>query len=762
MGAKEPPKDWGKPKMKGFCNLWFAPIFGMGKDGGLDGAKKKPGELEYASALRHHRDAICLCAGASLGCANLSMKNKTYRLLALFPVLLALTGCTHIKTASVEGSLILEDFSAQPRIHLDGFFYETAQGRVNVPAQITVTAQGGGGSLTMRDGRTVNISLTQSNGGTMLHLTAKPDADIVKWGVAINASADEYFTGLMERVVDGPQAATWKAGITNGMNLHGQKVDMILKPTTSVYAPYYLSSRGYAVFVQGNWPGFFDFCASNPQQVKIEFEGSSFAAKIYTDKNPAALVQAHALDAGPPFLPPKWLFTPWRWRDEHTQRTNYYDGTPVTGPFNSEMMEDVLLMRAYGIPCGVYWIDRPWGNGLHGYDDFKIDPVRLPNFAESIKWINSHQMEMVLWIGPFFQGEMLTNALAKGYTLAGQERPANGNNYPMVDFTNPDAKKYWQDGVASLLKMGVAGFKLDRAEEDIPETGPYKIFDGRTIRENRNAYPAMYVKATYDVAKQFRPDENFALMPRAAYTGSSKYSVFWGGDIGGTQEGLRASIIAVQRAAVMGYPNWGSDTCGYNDQRLEQEVCARWLAFSCFTPIMEVGPLKNVAFWNLPREPKYDAELIAVWRLYARLHQRLADYSHHCAEEAHRTGMPIVRPLFLVDPKAPQAWSNWETYLYGPDLLVSAIWKKDQRTQEVYLPAGSQWRDAWHPDKIYSGGRTLSVSGGLHQIPIFIRIGSMIELGDLNKEWTESAAIAQTRPDLKTLEAEVKEWFEKN
>ena len=51
-------------------------------------------------------------------------------------------------------------------------------------------------------------------------------------------------------------------------------------------------------------------------------------------------------------------------------------------------------------------------------------------------------------------------------------------------------------------KPRVAGFKLDRAEEDIPETGPHKVFDGRTIRENRNAYPAMYVKAVYEAVRR--------------------------------------------------------------------------------------------------------------------------------------------------------------------------------------------------------------------------------------------------------------------
>ncbi|HWC58815.1 MAG TPA: TIM-barrel domain-containing protein, partial [Verrucomicrobiae bacterium] len=481
--------------------------------------------------------------------------------------------------------------------------------------------------------------------------------------------------------------------------------------------------------------------------------------KIYTGRNPAELVAAHALDAGPPFLPPKWMYLPWRWRDEHHERTNYYDGTPVTGPFNSEFMEDVLLMRAYGIPCGVYWIDRPWGPGALGCDDFEIDAKRLPHFAESVKWLLGQDMRMVMWIGPFFQGEMMTNALAKGYVLPGQEPHGRGNNYPMVDFTNPDGKKYWQDGVAKFLKMGVAGFKLDRAEEEIPESGPFKVFDGRSIRENRNAYPPMYVQATYEVAKQYRTNDFFA-MPRAAYTGSSAYGVFWGGDIGGTEYGLRAEIIGVQRAAVMGYPNWGSDTGGYSGQSMDTEVVGRWLGFSCFTPIMEVGPTKNVGFWNYHNPPRYDADLIAIWRLYARLHARLADYSFAQAQVAHETGMPIVRPLFLTEPSAPGAWSNWWTYTYGPDLLVSPIWKRNQRSQSVYLPSGNKWRDAW-TEKTYEGGQTIGVSAELYQMPLFVRVGSKVDLGDLQKEWKAAVAAAKTRPDLKALDAGVREWFER-
>lgn len=644
---------------------------------------------------------------------------------------------------------------------LEGFFLETAAGKAWLPAALATPPKGRAGverQAKLADGRSVRLALTEAGQGFVLRLDAEPSADILRWGVSIGALDDEYFTGLMERVVDGHQRASWAPGITEAMSLRGQAVDMILKPTTSVYAPFYLSSRGYAVFVKGDWPGRFDFCLGDPKRVAIAFEGPSFEMKVYRSDDPAELVRAHALEAGPPILPPKWTFSPWRWRDEHKQRAAYYDATPVTGPFNAEVMEDVLMMQAFGIPCGVYWVDRPYGPGRLGYDDFEIDPARLPKFAEMVRWLGERGMRMVLWIGPFFQGKMEQEAHAKGYTLAGQ-KPSR-NNYPLADFTNPAARAYWQDGVAKLLALGVAGFKLDRAEEDIPDGGPFKVFDGRSLRENRNAYPVMYLEATHEIAKKHRGDD-FVLMPRAAYTGSAPLGVFWGGDVGGTQEGLRASIIAVQRAAVMGYPSWGSDTCGYNQQLMEQEVCGRWLAFSSLTPIMEVGPTRNVGFWNLPRPPEYDAELIAIWRLYARLHQRLADYSYRFAEEAHATGLPIVRPLFLVDPKAPEAWTNWWTYLYGSDLVVSPVWEKGKRTQDVYLPAGSSWRDAWRPDQTYPGGRTVTVQAEPHQIPLFVRVGATVELGDLDKEYQESRTIAERRPDLKALDAEVKAWLEK-
>ncbi len=138
----------------------------------------------------------------------------------------------------------------------------------------------------------------------------------------------------------------------------------------------------------------------------------------------------------------------------------------------------------------------------------------------------------------------------------------------------------------------------------------------------------------------------------------------------------------------------------------------------------------------------------------------VADYSYQQAKTAAQTGLPIVRPLFLAEPGAAAAWTNWWTYRYGPDILVSPIWRKGQRTQEVWLPAGERWRDAWHPEKIFDGGQTITVAAELEQLPIFVRVGAKIDLGDLGQEWKVAQAAAATRPDLKALDATVRDWFE--
>jgi alpha-glucosidase (family GH31 glycosyl hydrolase) len=635
------------------------------------------------------------------------------------------------------------------------FWYRTAAGTVHLdsgPAEIAQVAGGFEGTWRTSDGRTASVTVTPVGEDFVLELSADPDDDVLGWGLAVQASTDEFFTGALERTVDGDQRESWREGITQAMNLYGQRIEMLIRPTLSLYAPFFLSSAGYGIFFDTTWPGVYDFCHTTEDQVTLYHEGPSLRAEIYIG-DPASVVQKHSLRAGPPVLPPKWVFRPWRWRDEHRHLTTYYDGTPVTAPFNSEVVEDVLMMEALEIPLGVYWIDRPWATGPMGYDDFRWDPERVPNAERMIGWLNTRDIEFALWIAPWVMGDMADVAVREGYNLAGQKkRVQDVDPRVLLDFTNPDAVKWWQEeGLRPILESGVKGFKMDRAEELVPDSREFKTFDDRTTREIHNEYPVQYLRTAWEIAHQVHGDD-IAMMPRAAFTGSSRYGVFWGGDIGSPAEGLRAAIIAGLRSAVIGYPIWGSDTGGYWQAELDREVTARWLAFSAFCPIMEVGPTENRGFWNMAREPHYDAELIAIWRLYSIIHDRLADYSLRHAVEAHETGMPIMRPLFLHYPDQKEAWEDWQTYLYGPDILVSAIWQKGTTEHTLYLPAGERWIDAW-TGQTHDGGRSVTVTAPLYKIPFFVREGSDIHYGTLlEKVWVESLKIARDPPDLAALQ----------
>lgn len=636
-------------------------------------------------------------------------------------------------------------------------FYQTVDEKVEIigqPFEVKKSPDGVVGKWRDRMGRTVIISAAVTAHGCTLKFQASPETHIQSWGISLSSLPDEFFCGLFDAIVDHSvnptpdhtQRASWLPGITQALDLRGQTVNMSIMPSL-IYCPFYYSSAGYGLLAEGTWPGQYDFCKTDNHCVRMIFQGPSLTLTFFFGKTPLEIIAQHTLRTGPPILPPRWAFSCWRWRDEHLNLPSYYDGSKATTPYCSQVVEDILMMRALDIPCGVYWIDRPWAQGDYGYDDFQWDSQRLPRHEEMIRWLEQKNIKLLLWLAPWVNGRMIQEGSQKDYFVRGQQECAA--TQPLVDFTRPAARQWWQDGLKTLLQAGVAGFKLDRSEESTPSSDKTFVFDGRSTMEIRNDYPRQYIEAVSQVCRKVRGDD-FVCLARAGYTGSTKYGIFWGGDIPAGPWGLRNAIVALQRSAVMGYPFWGSDTGGYWGG-LERENLARWIAFSCFNPIFEVGPTNNRGLWNMEWEPAYDAELIAIWRLYAKLHTALMDYTYRNAQLAQKRGIPIVRPLFTVYPHDPNVWSNWQTYLYGPDLLVTPIWENQVRQCAVYLPEG-QWIDAWNPAKVMIGGGYVTVETPLHKIPIFIRKNAKITLGDLNELYQQSLGLAKKRPDIKALE----------
>ena len=568
--------------------------------------------------------------------------------------------------------------------------------------------------------------------------------------INIRAGDDEFFTGVLERVVDGPQALSWSEGIRTAMNLRGLKVGVKLKPTVSAYAPFYITSANYSFFAEGTWPGTMEFCRENEPFVRISFEGPSLGFSIRTASSPMELVRAHAMETGPSIVPPDWALGPWRWRDDHFNKKEYFDGSPVSAPYNSDLVEDVLMMKHYDIPCSAYWIDRPWAVGEMGFEDYDFDTVRFPHAEHMVRWLNENGIQLMIWIAPFVMGHQADHVEEMGWNLVSRDR---GARQVLMDFSNPEAVRWWgENGPGKLARMGIRGFKLDRADgEKLIDSTSLYTHEGKSYRENFNDYPRQYVKATCDAVRTVLGND-FILFPRAQYTGSAGFGGMWAGDTDGKDEGLRSALIGMQRCAVMGYPLWASDNGGYWGQ-FNRNTCMRWIGMGCFSPIMEVGPTLNHGFWNMPDEPVRDTMLIATWRFYATVRMKLQPYLHDLVREAAETGSPVVRPLFLEYPDQDEAWADWQTYLLGSDLLVSIIWEEGKTTRDVWLPAGETWSDAWDNGKEYEGGQYISVESPAYHTPVFIKKGSKVDLGNLDSIWEKSLEMASRPFNLSALES---------
>ncbi len=638
------------------------------------------------------------------------------------------------------------------------FFYVTATGMHYPERQKKVIADNDKRYLalyTTTDGREAAIRLGEEGAGILtVSIKFSPDTGILKTGLLLQAQPGEHYYGLMERTVDGDQNLSWQPDTPAGLDLRGKKVTMLVRPTLGIYEPFYVSSTGYGLFVHGTNPGVYDLAATDTGRVSILFDSPQLKVSLLPGPTMEEVVRRLPQMTGSSFVPPVWAFRPLRWRDEHVNKKTYYDGTPSRSPYNSQVTEDILMARAYDIPIGAYWVDRPWATGYHGYGNLRWDPERFPHARQMIRWLGGKDIRFMVWIAPWACDSLLAEAGMKGFLMPGLPDSTGNVRYPnpwLINYYDAAAMNWWEKILKErLISMGIAGFKMDRSEEIIRSIDTLVLPDGRSIHSVRNDYPQLYLKAAHNALKEVRGDD-FLPMPRAGYTGSQQYGVFWGGDISAGPYGLRTALIAVQRCAFMNFPLWGSDIGGYWKHPLSHDNVARWLAFGAFTPIMEVGPLDNRAPWDMPYSPSYDTTLIAIYRTYSILHDTLREYSHAMAVKASKEGMPIVRPLALIFPEDKNATERWDEYMYGDNILVGIIWQKNQKSFDMYLPEG-QWTDAW-TGKTYSGNTTVTLTCPDYKIPVFITGDNPPALPDLNKLYEESLKIASVKPDLARLQA---------
>src|SRR5262249_38039136 len=325
----------------------------------------------------------------------------------------------------------------------------------------------------------------------------------------LHAAADEHYYGLTERIVDAPTANVPDRRVSEvvpkavgSLDRRGETITMAITPTIALYTPFFHSSRGYGTYVEGTMTGRYDLAQTDPDTVRIDFEFNQRSGEhgvVYFVGDHDTILDEYTALTGRPFVPPRWGFRHLRWRDEHhIGPAAQLDGVDM----NAELVDDVTMYEALGIPAGNYEFDRPWTTGTtdrgeQGFASFQFDPLRFPNSDAMLAALKRRGYHVLVFGAPWALGDNAVDAEQFGY-YAPRTRI-------LIDYTNPAAVGWWTGKVQSLIDLGISGMKLDRSEFALTEIGDVvpdqatDIFaDGRNGVELRNGYTVEYAKVNYN------------------------------------------------------------------------------------------------------------------------------------------------------------------------------------------------------------------------------------------------------------------------
>jgi alpha-glucosidase len=301
-----------------------------------------------------------------------------------------------------------------------------------------------------------------------------------------------------------------------------------------------------------------------------------------------------------------------------------------------------------------------------------------------------------------------------------------------TDYTRDDAARWWGDMHRAYLDHGVAGIWNDMNEPSdfVDQTGKTQMdvvtYDGGTsspYAENRNVFALNEARATFEGLTRLRPNDRPYIITRAAYAGIQRYSTIWTGDNTATWDALALSIPMFQTAGLSGEPFLGADVGGFIG-RTDAELMTRWYEVGFLTPFCRNHAQRDA----YDHEPwRFGKEYEDIIRKYLKLRYRLLPFLYTVLEEAHRTGVPIFRPLLLNYQSDYNTLAIDDEFVVGTDLLAAPILKPAVTSRLVYLPEGS-WIDYW-TGKQFTGGRTIAVDAPLETVPLFVRGGAIIPLG---------------------------------
>ena len=568
--------------------------------------------------------------------------------------------------------------------------------------------------------------------------------------------ADEHFYGLGDKTGSFDRRNQAYTGWNTDHGIE-ESLDPIYKSI-----PFFLSitgGRSYGLFLDNTWRTWFDFGKSSRNSYSFGAEGGPLDYYMIYGPNPKQVVEGYTFLTGTPPLPPLWALG---------FQQSRYSYTP-----ESELMRVANRLRADKIPSDVLYLDIDY---QYRNRPFTVDPATFPNFRNMVSDLAKQQFKLVL-----ITDLHIAHVANQGYAPydtghAGDHfvKKADGSEFvgvvwpgPAVfpDFTRAQTRQWWGNLYKQFVDDGVAGFWNDMNEPAVfngpaftmPLDNVHRIdepgFTTRTAThaEIHNVFGMENERATYEGLLKLRPDERPFVLTRATYAGGQRFSFTWTGDNSSSWNQMRLGTQMVLNLGLSGISFVGDDVGGFGASP-QPELLTRWIQLGAFKPLYRDHASKG----TLPQEVwVHGPEHEAIRRRYIETRYRLLPYIYTLAEEASRTGVPLVRPIFLefpeiMAPGAPSFGALDSEFLLGADLLVAPAPFGDQQDDySVSYPPGD-WYDFWTGQKMahttpapnivqtasaIAEGKTLPDPEGppaihptLDTLPVYVRGGSILPL----------------------------------
>ena len=287
----------------------------------------------------------------------------------------------------------------------------------------------------------------------------------------------------------------------------------------------------------------------------------------------------------------------------------------------------------------------------------------------------------------------------------------------LVDFTNPEACRWYQDKLEALLDMGVDCFKTDFGER-IPVNCVYH--DGSDPDKMHNFYTYLYNKTVYDLLERKRGKGEAVLFARSATVGGQKFPVHWGGDCWSDYVSMEESLRGGLSLLMSGFGFWAHDIGGF-EHTSTADVYKRWVAFGLLS---SHSRLHGSQSYRVPW--LYDEEAVDVVRTFTRLKASLMPYLYKTSVDTSRSGVPTMRSMVLEFTRDRNCWYLDKQYMLGDNLLVAPIFN-DESVGSFYLPQGT-WTDFCTGEEMTGGVWTEKTYDYLH-LPLMVRENSIVALG---------------------------------